>query len=314
MDIKNIGVFYPQTLRDLPNWVLWKLEPDKDGRLTKVPYSPKYHGKASSTNPDSWGSFDLANKKLESGEYSGLGFVFSQSTGLIFLDLDHCLDDKGILTSQSKDILEIIGKNTYVEISQSGSGLHVISFGTIPKPLKYNGVEMYFNARFCAMTGRAISPCEPTDKSSELLTVYNKYKKPEQEQRPRIETDFHLNLSDEEIIKKASNSPDGEMFRKLMSGDTSDFDNDESRADYKLCKILSFWSDRDFDTISRIFYSSGLYRKKWERRDYREKTIQHAIDRTSESISEYIERKKQEEVQRLENCVLHYGGHFRVNN
>lgn len=300
MITQNIPVFFPQSMKLLPNWVLWKLEPDKSGRPTKQPYSALYDGHASSTNPNTWTTFDTAYKKLESGLYSGLGFVFSLETKLVFVDIDHCISDDGKLNAQAVDIIQTIGKDTYIELSQSGTGLHIFAVGEIPKASKHNSVEMYADKRFVAMTGKALSPCEPSDKHTELLKIYQKYKTPEREKRPRIETENKLSLSDNEIINRASKSSNGLLFRKLMSGDISDF-NSHSDADFKLCLILAFWSDRDFDTINRIFISSGLYRDKWDRSDYRERTISRACDFVDESISEFIERKKNEEALRLGN-------------
>ena len=301
MDIKNIGVFYPKTLRDLPNWVLWKLEPGNDGRLTKVPYNPHYHYRASKTTPKDWSTFDTAEKELSKGEYNGLGFVFTPESGLLFLDLDHCIDDKGMITPFASTVLTILGKGTYIELSQSMHGLHAFGFGEIPAQIRLNEngsdrrIELY-NNQFCAMTGRAICPYEPIDKSSEFMDIYNRYKKTESKRTSHapIPPEIKLNLSDTKIIDKASKGPDGELFRKLMSGDDSDYPS-KSEADFKLCAILSFWADRDFDTIERIFYSSGLVRKKWNRLSYRKNTIQRAIDDNTECYSEFVARKNEEE-------------------
>lgn len=307
MLIKNIPVFFPQAMKSLPNWILWKLETDANGRKTKVPYSSLYDGKASVTNPGSWTTFEKVYKKLHSGGYDGLGFVFTLDIGIVFIDIDHCIDDNGNMNSTAIDIINTIGKDTYFELSQSGTGIHGFAYGSIPKAIKRDNVEMYSEKRFVAMTGRAISACDPSIKASELLAVYNKYKKPEIEKRPRIKPDIKLSLTDNEIIDKASHSRDGELFRKLMSGDYSDYSS-QSDGDFKLCQILAFWSDRDFDTISRIFYSSGLYRKKWDRKDYRERTINRAIDYTNESYSEFVARKRQEEALLFSNFKSKHGG------
>lgn len=284
MLIENIPVFYPQLMRALPNWVLWK----KD----KVPYSALYDGRASVSNPSTWATFDTAFSKFKSDDtFSGLGFVFTPDTHLIFVDIDHCVDENGMLNQTAQDIVKTIG-NTYIELSQSGTGLHIFALGEIPKPFKHNGVEMYFTARYVAMTGKAIKRCEPSDKHDELMKVYQKYKTPEPIPRMRITAGDSLNLSDDEIIRRASESRNGELFRKLMSGDISDFES-HSNADFKLCKILAFWSDRDGETIERIFTSSGLCRDKWTKRPkYREQTINRACESVEESISEYLTRIK----------------------
>ena len=310
---ENIATFYPQAMKSLPNWVLWRLE-SKDGRKTKVPYSPLYDdfsdsAKHARTNdPSTWTTFDIAQKRLqEDNTFSGLGFVFSEDTKLVFVDIDHCINN-GILNSVAVDILQTIGKDTYIELSQSGTGLHIFAYGEIPKTIKRDIVEMYSHGRYVAMTGKALSPCEPSDKHNELLKVYEKYKPFERPSRPRIETETKLTLSDNEIIERASSSRYGDTFRKLMSGDISGYPS-HSEADLKLCQTLAFWSDRDFDTIERIFTSSGLCREKWIKRPrYREQTITRACNSINESISEMIARKKSEEDSHFETISKTGGG------
>lgn len=57
----------------------------------------------------------------------------------------------------------------------------------------------------------------------------------------------------------------------------------QSNADLALCSIIAFWCNRedpapDPDRIDRLFRRSGLMRDKWERQDYRDRTILIAID------------------------------------
>lgn len=67
----------------------------------------------------------------------------------------------------------------------------------------------------------------------------------------------------------------------LWDGDLSGHEDDHSKADLALCSKLSFWLGRDRDRIDRVFRRSGLYRPKWLRGDYREKTIDKAIATTT---------------------------------
>ena len=50
---------FPKELAQLPNWVCWRLEPDKkSGRDMKVPYNPKTGYRASTANKNSWGTLE----------------------------------------------------------------------------------------------------------------------------------------------------------------------------------------------------------------------------------------------------------------
>ncbi|PLS86750.1 MAG: hypothetical protein CYG60_05595 [Actinobacteria bacterium] len=67
----------------------------------------------------------------------------------------------------------------------------------------------------------------------------------------------------------------------MWGGDTSGYDGDDSRADLALCSMLAFWTG-DEHQLDRLFRRSGLYREKWERADYRERTIRKAIEDRAE--------------------------------
>ena len=159
----NTHTFIPDALKRLQNWVLWRIE-ERDGTPTKVPYSPVYNGRASSTNPNSWGSYRAAGAILMKylNRFRGLGFVLSLESGLVFVDIDDCISETGVLDDRATDIINTLGV-TFCEVSQSGRGLHLFVIGTIPKSFKNpnNGVEMYSCARYCAITGNAIFAVQP---------------------------------------------------------------------------------------------------------------------------------------------------------
>ena len=131
MSISTIK-YYPLTGSE--NWILWKLEP-VNGRLSKIPYSARYNGKASTADRSSWTDFRRAKALLDSSTaFNGLGFVFSKEDGFVFIDIDHCIED-GEISETGRDILSHF-QNSYIEVSQSGAGIHIISRGTIPKAMK----------------------------------------------------------------------------------------------------------------------------------------------------------------------------------
>ncbi|MCR5235531.1 MAG: hypothetical protein K6E53_16750 [Lachnospiraceae bacterium] len=303
---------YPETLKALPQWVLWKLE-TVNGRLSKIPYSALYHGRSSSTNPNTWTTFDnvwevyCKNKSL----YSGIGFVFTKGTEVVFIDIDHCMCD-GVQDERAQYILSELKDNAFIEVSQSGTGLHLFTMGGIPSCFNNHDkhVEMYDTGRFCAMTGNVYSNNEPSNNSDALLRVYEKYKTVKEDKRKEKSSppaNVSLNLGDAEIIQRAGDNPiSGTTFRQLFSGDASGYPS-QSEADLRLCQILAFWCGRDFDTILRIVKSSGAYRGKWEREDYQIRTIQRACNSLNEDLNEFIQRKRREEAIYYETIFERYG-------
>jgi len=307
--------YYPSSMKSLPNWVLWKLVKFGD-RPTKVPFSALYNGKASSTNPETWTTFDNALSIYEHDcaramEYSGLGFVFHRDANLVFIDIDHCINEEGELNETANHILALIGDYSYIELSQSGTGLHLFTKGSIPKGFNNRDkhVEMYCEGRFVAMTGNPYPYTreEPSLNKESLLALYEEYKtKDLRHKKESRHTQGILSLSDELILQKASeNDVSGDTFRKLYSGDFSGYPS-QSEGELRLCTILAFWSNRDYTTIDRLFRSSGAYREKWEREDYRIRTISIACDSLVEDLSEYIERVRKEEQRLNEETLLRY--------
>src|SRR5215207_6086067 len=78
-------------MRDLKQWVCYRVE-ERDGKPTKVPYSPLTSSKASSTDPGTWGSYAEAVTACESCGHDGIGFVFTKEDPYCGVDLDRCRD------------------------------------------------------------------------------------------------------------------------------------------------------------------------------------------------------------------------------
>jgi hypothetical protein len=94
-------------------------------------------------------------------------------------------------------------------------------------------------------------------------------------------------LSDVQIIGKASAADNGEKFRRLWVGDTSDYAS-KSEADLALCSYLVFWTGGDPTRVDKLFRQSGLYRSKWDERhygdgrNYGEVTVEKALEGATE--------------------------------
>src|SRR5215472_14064425 len=77
-------------LQPLHQWVVWKGELE-EGKQKKVPYNPNYHLiRASVKIPKSWGTLDRALQMLETGNYSGIGFMITPP--LVMVDLDRSFE------------------------------------------------------------------------------------------------------------------------------------------------------------------------------------------------------------------------------
>ena len=299
---KKHDPFFPNTLQALDNWVVWKRE-TRDGKATKIPYSRTGH-KAASNNIQTWCSFaeitEYYSRKKDI--YNGLGFMISD--GIVFVDVDHCISYDGAIDERGKDILAAFPES-YAEISQSGRGIHIFTRGEIPKSFnnRKTGVEMYNFGRFCAITGNAIQALEPTEEQDGIFYVYNKYSNHSGTSVRTYSEPLQTGIStrsDRWIIAHARDiqGKRGRDFRTLFDGDISTYES-ASEADSALCTLLAFWCDRDQAQMDRIFRMSGLYRPKWERQDYRNRTLSHACEHIPESLTEYQRRMNREKARAI---------------
>jgi primase-polymerase (primpol)-like protein len=105
-------------------------------------------GTASSTDARTWSTFDEVSR---SHIGDGVGFVFN-GEGIAGIDLDHCLTN-GRLASWAAPIVKA-SKGTYMEISPSGTGLHIFGRGVVGAGRRLNGIEVYDRGRYFTVTMR----------------------------------------------------------------------------------------------------------------------------------------------------------------
>lgn len=106
---------------------------------------------ASSTNPNTWASF----KSIQRGAGDGYGVMLGD--GLACWDLDHCFTG-GVLEPWAADILSSIASPLWVEVSVSGSGLHVFVESPEAPGTRNGNVEFYSRERFIRVTGVRYEP------------------------------------------------------------------------------------------------------------------------------------------------------------
>lgn len=264
-------------LKKQRRWILWRLEPGKDEKPTKVPYQPNGY-KADITNSSQL--YTYAGLEPHAVKWSGIGLALGEFAGVsVFgVDFDKCCDAvTGKFSPETRQV--VIDLDTYGEYSPSGTGAHCLGVGKLPKELgkkaegivrPYPGckqIEIKGLGYYFTFTERHLSktPATLEDRQSQILALYDRVSKIA---RPR-RNDGGLNVS-------IPVSEEG-RFRKLIAGDPSDYNGDHSTADFALCILLARKYGCNAFKIDAEFRNSGLYREKWERNDYRENTITRAI-------------------------------------
>jgi primase-polymerase (primpol)-like protein len=149
--IENI----PEELTERPQWVCWRLE-ERKGKMTKVPYTPGTLRRASSTDLMSWRTFSEAVAASEAGEppYDGIGYVFCSGDPFVGIDLDSCRDpETGAVAEWAQEIIDDASEG-YVEVSPSGTGIHIIIEGRVRGGgIRRGPIEMYSHGRFFTISG-----------------------------------------------------------------------------------------------------------------------------------------------------------------
>lgn len=137
----------PAELRSRPRWVSWSPR--------KVPLTAA--GKvASSTDPSTWAPFSAVRSLPRKG------FVLN-GDGIVCIDIDHCITDGALEPAAAEWVAEL--PRTYVEVSPSGTGLHIWGHGdvTLGRRLTFRGlhVEVYGTGRYMTVTGRPMRGSVP---------------------------------------------------------------------------------------------------------------------------------------------------------
>ena len=100
----------PEELRRRSQWVV---------RKAKIPYNARTGARASSTDSETWSTFDEAVRAFEGqgqgshsqGSYDGVGFVFSSEDPYAGVDLDKCRDpETGEIDDWAAEIVAALGR------------------------------------------------------------------------------------------------------------------------------------------------------------------------------------------------------------
>ena len=222
-----------------------------------------------------------------------MGFVIPDGFGGI--DSDH----RDAHDPVSADIREHF--QTYEEYSPSGTGQHWIfrcDTSAIPSENgkldscyysknPNNGLEIYFGGmtnRFLTFTGSTITDAPIMDCTEAALWFLDKYMlRPAVPDTPDVQPCAYLTI--EQTVERVMAAKNGERFRRVWEGDTSDYAS-ASEADMYLAGRLAFWLGCDYDLMEEAFSMSKLgKREKWNREDYRKRTLIKAINGCREIYS-----------------------------
>lgn len=280
---------------------VWNAEKEKYEKIPLNPHTLQRFPKEGNwqQDPSQWATFDQA---LDAAKVSGhsVGFLFTEHDPFFFVDIDKALQPDGQWSPFANELCYAFA-GCAIEISQSGTGLHIFGVGTAPEKHRCRddkiGLEFYTSGRFVALTGVGMVGDSGTSGQPGVDFLLAKYLPPRAAGEIAEWTDVPVEewngpTDDDELIKKmlAAKPSVGAAFGTkaplpvLWAGDadqlahffpsvTGDAFN-RSSADAALCQHLAFWTGKDCGRIKRLFERSGLVRDKWfDREGYHEDTI-----------------------------------------
>jgi primase-polymerase (primpol)-like protein len=251
---------YLSRFQDLSQWVVWKVE-RKDEAAHKVPYNPRrLLYRASSKRPESWGTMQQALAAYSSGNFSGIGFMVTPP--FVLIDLDHSFSRATQRISSSEATAIIKTLNSATEASPN-TGIHIYLEGLLPgQNLHTPHIEIYTNW-FTTITTDHIAgtPLDIQPRQTELSALYAQY-------APRYSLDQNTSGKGEReassnklscLPPEADSDP---VLKRLLAGDTTAYNGDESRADFVLILKLLHWTGDDTALTRELFLASPLGKRE----------------------------------------------------
>lgn len=293
----------PEELRNLKQWGLFHLKyvPERH-KNTKIPLNAYDGALGKSNDPSTWAEFDTALRALDKFDNAdGLAFYFAN--GYVGLDIDNINDDLQDYLAGSPETLvstfRKLTKGTYMEVSQSGKGIHAIFKGKISgKRRRKANYEMYEAGRFFALTGSTIGPSKIQSLSqTEMKRLYEFLFGKDKIVNISNYQDQPINdLPVSEVISRMLASAKGQRDKLFMQGGWEKLYTSQSEADLAFANDLAFWTGKNFKKMDTIFRNSSLMRDKWDEKrgatTYGIATLNKAINDTINTFTTTDEEVK----------------------
>jgi putative DNA primase/helicase len=264
-------------IRARRQWVGWEWT-ERGERRTKAPLVTDTGQRADVTRPGDWSDFDEAVVMVQQGRASGIGYVLTLDDPYTAIDLDDCRDAAtGEVEAWARAIVDRF--DSYTEVSPSGTGLRLFVRGALPPHdrRRVGNIEAYDDARFVTLTAHVVAGRDRIeDRQEELLAWHAEtFPKLTAGVLARDPEQRSPEMDDAEVLALAFRARNGAETRRLHE-EGHGTDADPSGEDLSLCNRLAFYT-QDPEQLDRLFRSSALMREKWERADYRERTIDKAL-------------------------------------
>lgn len=250
-----------ESLKKQPIWACW--------RGDKKPRNPLTGELATSTDETTWCSYEDCYTAVADGDYDGYGIMCNND--LVFIDIDNCLwetPNGDLMYNDTPEgyipAREVVHRfaGTYMEVSKSGTGIHIICYGNVPLDktgVRSKGVELYKAARFLIITEDILNDeVVVTSKQESLEWLLEAIYLPVTgENLPQGQIPYGKCSDRENAFKKAMTD---EAFRNYYCG-VRPYE-DESRNDHGFITKLCFYFNRDPEVCYDVLMKSPYFTTK----------------------------------------------------
>ena len=299
-----------------PQFIVSKIVKESDGLIYKYPCAPTGR-KGSHKDPANWMTLQKALavievlKRAEPHVDWRLGYSITKETKLFLLDIDKAYktDEEGKNGAWSPFSTELFNRATgcFTEISQSGTGLHVMGRYQGDAPLHANkniplGIELYTHDRFVMFGAKCPAGdwnFDATPFFHDIAAAYfpKSLEATQVASEPEDVDDDEDLVTDEQVIARARAKPVpraefgdrlGATFSDLYDGNEEALARayptpsegklyNASGADQAMANMLAYQTG-DREQITRIMWTSRLARDKWStHRTYLPVTVDNAL-------------------------------------
>jgi hypothetical protein len=267
---------FPSELASYSQWVCWRSELTDEGKPTKRPYNPRTGKLASPTNPNDWSDYQTAVAAASNGgNYSGIGFVFTDNDPYCGIDLDDPQGNPELIKRQTAIANAF---DTYSELSPSGKGLHLICKAKIFGGRRRDKIEIYSSQRYFTITGNTYQDKPINERNMLANMLWDELGNDKIQEIDLKIVSFPQEHSDDIIKDVAAQADNGQKFLELYEGHWTKYYESHSQADIALINILGFYS-RNVAQIRRMFLASDLgKRDKAKRVAYVDHMIKMSFD------------------------------------
>lgn len=288
-------------------FMLYTTTPDpQTGKLKKTTVSGAGYN-ANAHDPANWMDAGTACAMAAMmGERYGVAFVLTENDPYFLLDLDNCALPDGSWTPLAQSLCDAF-LGCCVEISTSGTGLHIIGSGVFPEHAckrKGQPLEFYTQERFIALTGTAaignVDATVSADLAAWLVASYFPPRVHGENGAPEDWTDVPVAewrgpTDNADLLRRAGRAKSAasvfgasasfddlwtanvDVLGRVFPSDKGD-EFDRSSADLALASHLAFWTGKNCERMKLLMLQSGLVRSKWEREEYIEWTVMRACE------------------------------------